>query len=337
MSFDAFSFAQPWWLLALLLVPLVAWMQAGRGPSPAIRFSQVVPLRGFAKVRKAGFGGPGAFILCAALACLVIALARPRLGKTQDTIESSGVDIFLELDVSSSMLAEDFKLGNDRANRIEVVKDVTKRFIEGRPNDRIGIIAFAGRPYLVSPLTLDHDWLLKNLERLRIGLVEDGTSIGSALASAANRLKGKQSKSKIIVLLTDGDENITTIPPATAAEAAKTLGVKIYTIAAGTNGLAPYPAGRDFFGNKVYRNIQVSVDEGQLRKVAEIGGGKFFVAMDTNSLNNIFTEIDKLEKTEVKVKRKTDWKDLFEWFVGAGAALAALHALLSQTLWRTVP
>ena len=139
------------------------------------------------------------------------------------------------------------------------------------------------------------------------------------------------------MLLTDGDENITTIPPATAAEAAKTLGVKIYTIAAGTNGLAPYPAGRDFFGNKVYRNIQVSVDEGQLRKVAEIGGGKFFVAMDTNSLNNIFTEIDKLEKTEVKVKRKTDWKDLFEWFVGAGAALAALHALLSQTLWRTVP
>ena len=334
---DAFSFAQPWWLLALLAIPLAAWMQGGRGPSPAIRFSHVSPLRGFARVRRAGTGGLGALLLCTSLASLVIALARPRLGKTQDTIESSGVDIILELDVSGSMLSEDFKLGNDRASRIEVVKDVTKRFIEGRPNDRIGIIAFAGRPYLVSPLTLDHDWLLKNLERLRIGLVEDGTSIGSALASAANRLKSKQSKSKIIVLLTDGDENITTIPPATAAEAAKTLGIKIYTIAAGTNGIAPYPAGRDFFGNKVYRNIQVSVDEGQLRKVAEIGGGKFFVAMDTNSLNNIFTEIDKLEKTEVKLKRVTDWKDLFQWFIGAGAALAALHALLSQTFWRTVP
>ncbi len=337
MNFDVFSFAQPWWLLALLIVPLVAWLQAGRGPAPAIRFSQVAPLRGFARVRKAGAGGPGAFVFCAALTCLVIALARPRLGKTQDTIESSGVDILLELDVSTSMLAEDFKLGNDRANRLEVVKDVTKRFIEGRPNDRIGIIAFAGRPYLVSPLTLDHDWLLKNLERLRTGLVEDGTSIGSALASAANRLKGKQSKSKIIVLLTDGDENITTVPPATAAEAAKTLGIKIYTIAAGTNGIAPYPAGRDFFGNKVYRNIQVKVEEGQLRKVAEIGGGKFFVAMETNALNNIFSEIDKLEKTEVKLKRKTDWKDIFEWFVGAGAVLAAVHAVLSQTLWRTVP
>ena len=334
---DAFGFAQPWWLLALLIIPVVAWMQGGRGPSPAIRFSFVAPLRGFARERRAGVGGFRSFIICAALACFVVALARPRLGKTQDTIESSGVDIILELDVSGSMIAEDFKLGNDRASRIEVVKDVTKRFIEGRPNDRIGIIAFAGRPYLVSPLTLDHDWLLKNLERLRLGLVEDGTSIGSALASAANRLKDKKSKSKIIVLLTDGDENITTIPPATAAEAAKTLGIKIYTIAAGTNGMAPVPVGRDFMGNKVYRNVPVTVDEGQLRKVAEIGGGKFFVAMDTNSLNNIFSEIDKLEKTEVKMKRKTDWKDIFQWFIGVGAALAALHALLSQTLWRTVP
>ncbi len=334
---DVFSFAQPWWLLALLLVPLIAWLQGGRGPSPAIRFSFVEPLRGFARVRRAGMGGFRSFIICTSLTCLIIALARPRLGKTQDTIESSGVDIILELDVSGSMLAEDFKLGGERASRLEVVKDVTKRFIEGRPNDRIGIIAFAGRPYLVSPLTLDHDWLLKNLERLRVGLVEDGTSIGSALASAANRLKEKQAKSKIIVLLTDGDENITTVPPATAAEAAKTLGIKIYTIAAGTNGTAPFPAGRDFFGNKVYRTIQVSVDEGQLRKVAEIGGGKFFVAMDTNSLKKIFDEIDRLEKTEVKLNRKTDWRDLFQWFIGAGAVLAALHALLSQTLWRTVP
>jgi len=123
----------------------------------------------------------------------------------------------------------------------------------------------------------------------------------------------------------------------TAAEAAKTLGIKIYTIAAGTNGDAPYPVGRDFLGNMVYQNRKVKVEEGQLRKVAEIGGGKFFVAMDTNAMGKIFSEIDKLEKTEVKLKRKTDWKDIFQWFVGVGAALAALHALLSQTLWRTVP
>ena len=189
MNFDAYGFAQPWWLLALLVIPVVAWMQGGRGPSPAIRFSFVEPLRGFARPRRAGVGGFRSLVICAALGVFVVALARPRLGKTQDTIESSGVDIILELDVSGSMLAEDFQLGKDRASRIEVVKDVTKRFIEGRPNDRIGIIAFAGRPYLVSPLTLDHDWLLKNLERLRIGLVEDGTSIGSALASWRHRVR----------------------------------------------------------------------------------------------------------------------------------------------------
>jgi Ca-activated chloride channel family protein len=272
-----------------------------------------------------------------ALALFTVALARPRLGKTQETIESSGVDIVLALDVSGSMQSEDFTLGRDRASRIDVVKDVTRRFIDGRPNDRIGIIAFAGRPYMVSPLTLDHDWLQKNLERLRIGLVEDGTSIGSAIASGANRLKDKPAKSKIIVLLTDGDETVTTVPPTTAAEAARTLGIKIYTIAAGTNGLAPYPVGRDFFGNKVYRDIPVTVDEGSLRKVAEIGGGQFFLATDTASLNKIFGEIDRLEKTEVKLKRRVDWRDLFPWFIGLGAGIATLQFVLAQTVWRTLP
>jgi len=337
MKFDVFNFAQPWWLLLLLLIPVIGWLHGGHGPSPAIRFSSVSPLRSFCPTRPAGFGRFRWLLVFAALVSFIVALARPQLGNTQETIESSGVDIILALDVSSSMLAEDFKLGPDRANRIEVVKDVTRRFIEGRPNDRIGIVAFAGRPYLVSPLTLDHGWLQKNLERLRIGLVEDGTSIGSALASAANRLKDKPSKSKIIVLLTDGDETVTTVPPPTAAEAAKTLGIKIYTIAAGTNGMAPYPAGRDFFGRKVYNNIKVSVDEGSLRKVAEIGGGKFFVATDTASLNNIFAEIDRLEKTEVKLKRRIEWRDIFPWLIGAGAVIATVQLVLAHTAWRTLP
>ena len=337
MNSDTFSFAQPWWFLLLLLIPAIAWLQGGRRPSPAILFSFIAPLKPFCRPRPAGWGRFRWLLIFLSLGSFVVALARPRLGKAQDTIESSGVDIILALDVSGSMVAEDFTLGGQRASRIEVVKDVTRRFIQGRPNDRIGIVAFAGRPYLVSPLTLDHAWLEKNLERLRLGLVEDGTSIGSAIASAGNRLKSRQSKSKIIVLLTDGDENITTVPPTTAAEAAKTLGIKIYTIAAGTNGMAPVPVGRDIFGNKRYQNIQVSVDEGQLRKVAEIGGGKFFVAMDTNSLNKIFGEIDKLEKTEVKLQHRVDWRDLFPWFIGAGAAIAALHLILSQTAWRTTP
>ena len=337
MKFDVLSFSQPWWFLLLLLIPVIAWLKGGKGPTPAIRFSFVAPLKPFCRPRPGGRGGFRWLLVFFALGSFIVALARPRLGNTQDTIESSGVDIILALDVSGSMLAEDFTLGSERASRIEVVKDVTRRFIQGRPNDRIGIVAFAGRPYLVSPLTLDHAWLGKNLERLRIGLVEDGTSIGSAIASAGNRLKSRQSKSKIIVLLTDGDETVTTVPPATAAEAARTLGIKIYTIAAGTNGTAPYPAGRDFFGNKVYRNIAVTVDEGSLRKVAEIGGGKFFLATDTKSLDKIFGEIDRLEKTEVKLQHRVEWRDLFSWFIGAGAAIAALHLLLSQTAWRTAP
>lgn len=337
MKSDIFEFAQPWWLLLLALIPVIAWMHGGRGPSPAIRFSFVAPLRAFCRPRPAGMGGLRWLLIFGTLAAFPVALARPRLGKTQENIESSGVDIILALDVSGSMEAEDFTLGNDRASRIEVVKDVTKRFIEGRPNDRIGIVAFAGRPYLVSPLTLDHDWLKKNLGRLRVGLVEDGTSIGSAIASAANRLKDKPSKSKIIVLLTDGDENITTVPPTTAAEAAKTLGIKIHTIAAGTNGIAQVPVGRDFFGNKVYRGVPVTVDEGSLRKVAEIGGGKFFLATNTKALNDIFSEIDRLEKTDIKLKRHVQWRDLFPWFIAAGAVIAALQMVLAQTVWRTLP
>lgn len=337
MNWDIFRFAQPWWFLLLLVIPLIAWMHGGAGPSPAVRFSFVAPLAGFCKPRPAGRGGLRWLMLSGTIACFTVALARPRLGKTQDTIESSGVDIFLCLDVSGSMLAEDFQLGRERANRLEAVKDVTRRFIEGRPNDRIGIIAFAGRPYLVSPLTLDHTWLAKNLERLQVGLVEDGTSIGTALASASNRLKDKQAKSKVIVLLTDGDETVTTVPPATAAEAAKTLGIRIHTIAAGTNGVAPYPVGRDFFGNKVYRDIKVTVGEGQLRKVAEIGGGQFFMATDTASLKKIFSEIDQLEKTEVKLQHRVDWREFFQWFIAAGTALGVLHLVLSQTLWRTAP
>ncbi len=333
---DVLNFASPWWLLGIPALVALSWLVGGRGNAAAIRFSSLAALRAIGRIKPVGWGGFGVWLLLLALALIFTALARPQLGSANETIESSGVDIVLALDVSGSMLAEDFTLGGQRANRLDAVKDVTRRFIEGRPNDRIGIVAFAGRPYLVSPLTLDHAWLEKNLERLRIGLVEDGTSVGSALASATNRLKDRVSKSKILVLLTDGDETIKTVPPNTAAEAAKALGIKIYTIAAGTNGLAPYPA-QGMFGNRGYRQVKVSVDEGALKKVAEIGGGQFFRATDTASLNEIFTQIDKLEKTEVKLNRKVDWRDIYPAFLGVGVLLALLHWLLKQTIWRTVP
>lgn len=337
MKFGDFEFAHPWWLLGLLLVPLIAFLQGGRGVTPAVRFSGVVPLRAVAKRARAGWGGVRMLLLLLGLTLFFMALARPRLGRTSDTIESSGVDIVLALDVSRSMLAEDFTIGGQRANRIEAVKDVTRRFIAGRPNDRIGIVAFAGRPYLVSPLTLDHGWLEKNLERLRIGLVEDGTAIGAAIASASNRLKDRPAKSKIMVLLTDGDETVPTVPPTTATEAAKTLGIKIYTIVAGTRGAAPFPVGRDLFGKTITRNIQVTVNEEVMQKIAEIGGGQFFRATDSESLEKIFAQIDKLEKTEVKLKRNVQWRELFQWFIAAGALAAAVHALIGLTVGRTLP
>ena len=333
---ELFNFASPWWLLGIPLLIAMSWLVGGRGNAPAIRFSTLWAMRTVGRVKPAGWGGSGLWLLLFALALLFAALARPQLGTANETIESSGVDIVLALDVSGSMLAEDFTLGGQRANRLDAVKDVTRRFIEGRPNDRIGIVAFAGRPYLVSPLTLDHAWLEKNMARLRIGLVEDGTAVGAALASGTNRLKDRASKSKILILLTDGDETVKTVPPNTAAEAAKALGIKIYTIAAGTNGLAPYPA-TDMFGNKGYRNVKVTVDEEALKKIAEIGGGQFFRATDTASLNSIFAQIDKLEKTEVKLNKKVDWRDIYAAFLGAGVLLALLHWLLNQTIWRTVP
>ena len=337
MTFGNFQFASPWWLLGLAFLPLLAWLLGGRRPTPAIRFSSLDPLRAVGRRVKARRGGFRALGWLLALSLLFLALARPRLGNTRDITESSGVDIVLALDMSSSMLAEDFTIGGQRANRVEAVKDVTRRFIEGRPNDRVGIVAFAGRPYLISPLTLDHAWLEKNLERLRVGLVEDGTAIGAAIASAANRLKDRPSKSRIVILLTDGDEPVPTVPPVTAAEAAKTLGIKIYTIAAGTRGVAPHPVGRDLFGNVVYRNRPVTVNEAALTEIAETAGGKFFRATDTESLSKIFENIDKLEKTEVKLQRRIDWRDIFPWLLSAALTVAGLLVFHSITFGRSLP
>jgi Ca-activated chloride channel family protein len=337
MTFGEFQFAAPWWLLGLAALPLIGWLMGGYKSAPAIRFSSLEGVRAVGRPVRTGPGGFRRLGWLLTLAILFITLARPQLGNTQDITESSGVDIVLALDVSSSMLAEDFTIGNERANRLEAVKDVTRRFIDGRPNDRIGIVAFAGRPYLISPLTLDHDWLEKNLDRLRIGLVEDGTAIGAAIASAANRLKDRPSKSKILILLTDGDETVPTVPPVTAAEAAKTLGIKIYTVAAGTRGSAPTPVGRDFFGNVQFRNVPVTVNEQALTEIAEIGGGKFFRATDSKSLESIFSQIDQLEKTKVTLQRKIEWRDIFPWLVAAGATLATLLLTHQLTVGRTLP
>lgn len=338
MSFTEFQFVWPWWLLGLLFLPILGWLLGGSRSAATIRFSSLDGARGLGKPARSGRGGWRQIGWLLALALFFVALARPRLGNTRDVTESSGIDIVLALDMSRSMLAEDFTLGGKRVNRVVAVKDVTRRFIEGRPNDRIGIVAFAGLPYLVSPLTLDHAWLEKNLERLDVGLVQEGTAIAAAIGSAANRLKQRPSKSKIMILLTDGDETVqSNITPATAAEAAKTLGIKIYTIAAGTRGLAPTPVGRDIFGNIRYRNTPVTVNEEALTEIARIGGGRFFRATDTASLDSIFKSIDELEKTQLKLKRSVRWREIFPWIILAGLIVAAAQTIYALTAGRTTP
>ena len=333
---SSLSFVQPQWLWLLLLIPLISWLKGKIGGTPGVMFSTTKTIAKIGGRRRSRAGDFLTGLLYVALACLILALARPQLGKTITRTQASGVDIMLVIDVSRSMLAEDFTIGGQRANRLEAVKRVTEQFIKERPNDRIGIVAFAGRPYLVSPLTLDHDWLIQNLDRTRIGLVEDGTAIGSALASASNRLKDKEAKSKLVVLLTDGDNNAGRVTPLTAAEAAKALGIKVYTIGSGTRGNAPYPF-VDPFGRTVYRQIPVEFDEQSLQQIAAMTGGSYFRATDTQSLQRIFEEIDQLEKSRVEVQKVAQYRDLFPWFVLVGTVLLAAETLLGQTVWRRLP
>lgn len=344
MNPSALTFANPWLLLLLLLVPVLAWLKGHRGGVPAVIFSSTAPLRALGKSAESKAGNFLTGLIFLALALLIAALARPQLGSTISHVEASGIDIMIAIDVSGSMLIEDYVVGGERTNRLDTIKEVTRKFIEGRPNDRIGIIAFGGRPYLVSPLTLDHDWLFQNMERVKIGLVEDSTAIGSALASACNRLKDKQSKSKVIILLTDGDNNAGKISPETAAEAAKTLGIRLYAIGAGTNGTAPMPVldqsgqpALDMFGHKIYQNVLVHFNEEGLKKVAEIAGGRFFRAADTKSLEAIYAEIDRMEKSTVELTKYQQYRDLFPWFLGAGLAVLAGQVVLGQTVWRKLP
>jgi Ca-activated chloride channel family protein len=339
----ALTFVRPWLLLLLLAIPLLAYLRGQRGRAAALTFSSTTTLHTIGKQSASRAGKILRALIFVTLAVFVVGLARPQLGKSLAQVEASGIDIMLVLDVSGSMLTKDFTIGGTEATRLDAIREVTRKFIEGRPNDRIGIICFAGRPYVVSPMTLDHDWLLQNLERVRIGLVEDGTAIGSAMAAAANRLNDKHSKSRAIVLLTDGENNAGKISPNTAAEAVKALKIHFYAIGAGINGIAPAPIYTrrgpmtDALGNILYRNQPVEFNEAGLREVAKIAEGQFFRATDTKSLEQIYGDIDKMEKSTVKVKKYQQYRDLFPLCIMSGCGLLLGQILLSQTIWKKLP
>ena len=322
------------WLLALL--PLLALWRGRKGQTAAVQYSNVETIRQVANATRAR---PGRWLMMLRLvtgAFLIVGLARPQLGQGNTEIQASGVDLILAVDVSGSMQALDFTLNDKPASRLKVVKSVVSKFIEARPNDRIGLVSFAGAPYLVSPLTLDHDWLKQNLDRLQLGLVEDGTAIGSAIATSVNRLRDQPGKSKVIVLLTDGMNNAGKVSPATAAEAAKAYGVKVYTIAAGTRGEAPILV-KDAFGNQQVVMTKVDVDEDVLRKIADETGGKFFRATDTSSLQKIYAAIDRMVKTTHTAKQFEHYRELFAWAAIPGLAVLGLSLGLEQTRFRQLP
>ena len=343
----SFRFEEPWFLL-LLPAPFLFWFLGERLKRlPVIRFSAARIFAASQSFQRTWIKTVQNSLYYFGCVCLILALARPQFGTAASRTQTNGIDIMLLLDVSLSMLSEDFSIGSQRASRLEVVKQVTEKFIDGRPNDRIGVIAFSGRPYLISPLTLDHKWLIENLARLtirRVGdqtaigssLVEDGTAIGSALVIGANRLKDRQSKSRVIVLLTDGDNNAGKIPPLTAAEAAAAIGIKIYTIGTGTNGLVPFPHS-DGFGNTYYSEEYMPFREDTCREIARIGGGIFFRATDTKTMREIFDQIDKLERTGVDVKQYQNYNDVFAWLLAAGFVLLGTAFTLRETIWSIIP
>lgn len=322
------------WLLALL--PLLALLRGRRGPVAAVKFSSADIARHVARETRSRAGKWVAPLNLLALALLIVAIARPQIGHSSSTVDASGIDMILALDCSGSMAALDFKVDDQPADRLGIVKSVVSKFIDARPNDRIGIIGFAGVPYLVSPLTLDHDWLQQNLVRVQLGAVEDGTAIGSAIALGVNRLRDLPGKSKVIVLLTDGQNNMGKIMPETGAQAARALGVKVYTIGAGVRGDAPVPV-TDEDGNKHLVMSKVDVDEGMLQRIADETGGKFFRATDTESLKNIYAEIDRMEKTTHQMKKFEHHSELFSYAVLLSMALFGTGLTLQQTRFRRLP
>ena len=330
------TFAHPYFLLFLLLLPVLAWLQGKRGQNSAFLYSSVQLVKPLSGLTRSRAGKILLMLRWLALALFIIALAQPRFIKGESSSHASGIDIVVAIDLSGSMAAEDFELDGKRVNRLTIAKDVLKKFISTRINDRIGLIAFAGRAYIASPLTLDHDFLQQNLDRIHLGMIEDRTAIGSALTSALNRLRNLKSKSKIVILMTDGQNNAGKVPPLTAAEVAETLKVKVYTIGVGTRGTAPMPY-VNVFGQKAYQQVAVDIDEETLTKVAQKTGGKYFRADNSESLRKIYSEIDRMEKTDVEVKKYRQYEELFGWTILAGLFVLLLEIILGQTVWRKLP
>ncbi len=329
-----FRFATPIAFVLLAIVPLlIFWLiRYGRRRTSDILYSD---LRLIKAARPGGriwaeFISPGVRLL--GLALLIVALARPQTGNVNTETTTEGIDIILTLDISGSMKAEDFK----PQNRLHVSKEVIKDFIRSRANDRIGLVVFARESFTQCPLTLDYNILLNFLDQVTFDMVEDGTAIGMAIANSCNRLKDSPAKSRVIILLTDGVNNAGEINPVTAAEIAKTLGIRVYAIGAGKPGPAPYPVDDPVFGRR-YVNVENEIDEESLRQIAQLTDGKYYRAKDVDGLKETYDERSSLETTKIETKQYLQFKELYMYLLTLGFGLILIEVVISQTRFRKLP
>ena len=327
-------FHDPLWLLALAALPLLAWLR-GRRRTPVL----VIPFA--AAWHRPSLAAPArwpAVLAFAGLALLVVALARPQRVEDKREVRSEGYDIVLAIDLSTSMRAEDFEKDGERINRLQAIKPVIQAFIERRPTDRIGIVLFAGRAYTMAPLTFDHGWLARQLSRVRIGMIEDGTAIGDGLGVALTRLEqAKRDRAgrrigAFVVLMTDGANNRGALPPLDAAGIAKSRGIPVYTIGSGKEGIVPVPFYDDEGRKRGYQRMLSDLDEGTLREIAEQTGGKFFRVADTGTIEGAFRAIDRAQKIEFQAKSHLVTTELFWWAAAPGLAALLAGAVFARPL-----
>jgi Ca-activated chloride channel homolog len=312
-------FAYPYLLFLLLLIPLLVGLRLYFQRRQTVQFSRQALLKSLPKSWRIYLQPLMPILYALALLCLIVAMARPQRGLQESLVHTETVDMILLLDLSESMDKQDFIKNRQRISRLAASKEVIERFVSKRPNDRIGMVGFASMPYAISPLTLDHPWLLKRMQGLHTGMLDGrATAIGDGLASAVNRLRESEAKSKIIILLTDGANNFGTLSPENAAQAAAAIGTKIYTIGAGGAYTGPFGSVQE-------------VDEATLQKVADISGGTFYRARDLDSLEAVYAEIDQLEKTKIEMEQFTRFEDMARPWILAGLALLLAEQILTHT------
>lgn len=330
--FNSLELGNPYFLLLLIPIPFFLFWRKKKFRRSALSFSDIQYIKNIKPSVRQRLRPALLWIQIIVFVLMTIALARPRTKNAQSSITAEGIDIVMAIDISRSMLIED--MGN--VNRLDAAKTVAEKFVRGRQSDRVGLVLFAGKSFTQCPLTVDYAMLVSLIRQSTTGMIEDGTAIGMGLVNSINRLRESKSKSKVVILLTDGENNRGEIDPITAAQIAKALNIRVYTIGAGKDGIARIPVDDPFFG-KQYVTAEVKIDEEVLKKIAELTGGQFFRATNEKALEEIYEQIGQLEKTKIDVKTYFRYEDLYPYFLIPALFLLLLHFILIRTVFFELP